>query len=151
MATKKIVKKPKVAPKPPTSSQRLDAIGIDVICKHVTSGESLQSFCTAHGFSPVSVLRWIDADKDRAEDYAHARIVRADLVFDSLDDVSEQAVTAENAVVVAGLRLKADNIKWKLARMNAKKYGDKTTVSGDADNPLKVDVSLAVSFVKPGV
>ena len=46
-------------------------------------------------------------------------------MFEELDDVSEEAVKAETAVEVAGLRLKADNIKWKLARMNAKKYGDK--------------------------
>ena len=46
-----------------------------------------------------------------------------------LDDVSEQAVNAETAVQVQGLRLKADNIKWTLGRMNPKKYGDRTEVA----------------------
>lgn len=131
----KPVKKP-VIPKPLTAPQRLDAVGIEAICDYVASGESLQSYCTNNGFSPVTMLRWINADPKRAEDYAHARDVRADLTFDRLDDLSDDAVAADNAVTVAGLRLKCDNIKWKLARMNAKKYGDRiqndTTIEAGA-------------------
>lgn len=115
-----------VKPKTLTATQKLNAIGIDAICDYVASGESLQSYCTNNGFSPVTMLRWIDADPKRMEDYARARHVRADLTFDSLDDLSDDAVASDNAVTVAGLRLKCDNIKWKLARMNAKKYGDRT-------------------------
>ena len=66
-----------------------------------------------------------------------------------LDDVSEQAVKAETAVEVAGLRLKADNIKWKLARMNAKKYGDRLQNEHSGPEGGNIPVSLAVSFVRP--
>lgn len=102
---------------------------IGQICEHVLSGESLLSFCKAKGFPYVTVLDWIGADPARTENYARAREARAEMVFESLDEVSEQAVTAETAVEVAGLRLKADNIKWKLARMAPKKYGDKVDVN----------------------
>lgn len=118
------------------TSERLDAIGIEVICEHVSNGDSLRSWSIANGFAQSSVLLWIDADRARAEQYARAREDRADLVFESLDDVSAEAVAAENAVKVAGLRLKADNIKWKLARMSPKKYGDKIQHSGDSEAPL---------------
>lgn len=111
---------------------------IDQICEHVASGESLNSFCKAKGFAYVTVLDWINVDDSRSEKYAHARETRADLVFESLDDVSDQAARAKSAVTVAGLRLKADNIKWKLARMAPKKYGDRTTLAGDAENPLAI-------------
>ena len=152
-ATKKAAKtaKPRTATaaKPLTVVQRLDAVGIAAICDYVASGESLQSYCTNNGFSPVSMLRWIDASPKRMEDYAHARQIRADLTFDSLDDLSDDAVAADNAVTVAGLRLKCDNIKWKLARMNSKKYGEKVTQehTGDGGGPLKH--SISVVFVDP--
>jgi hypothetical protein len=51
--------------------------------------------------------------------------MRADVYFDRLDDVSDEAVEADSGIKVQGLRLKADNIKWQLARMAPKKYGDK--------------------------
>ena len=87
----------------------------------------MRSWCIANGFNLRTTNDWIDSDKTRSAHYARARDDRADAVFEALDEVSEQAVTAGSAIEVAGLRLKADNIKWKLARMNAKKYGDKVT------------------------
>jgi len=128
VATKKVA----VSPSP---SQRLEAIGIEAICDYVANGDSLRSWTIANGFVLRTVLNWIESDPERTSHYAHARDERSDVVFDSLDDVSEQAVNAETAIEVAGLRLKADNIKWKLARMNAKKYGDKLAIGGAADLP----------------
>lgn len=116
-------------------SERLAAIGIDAICEYVSSGDSLRSWALKNGFSQRTVLDWIEKDEVRSAHYARARDERAELVFESLDDIGDQAVTAESAVEVAGLRLKADNIKWKLARMNPKKYGDKLAVGGADDLP----------------
>lgn len=121
-----------------TPTQRLDSIGIKVICEYVANGDSLRSWARANGFVQQTVIDWINADETRAGHYAHARLDREDGVFDSLDEVSQLAIRAATQVEVAGLRLKADNIKWKLARMNAKKFGDKTTIAGDVDNPLVI-------------
>lgn len=121
MATKKVVEKPQ------SPRDRLNVVGIDAVCAHVASGESLRSWAIQNGFALMTVNDWIADDEDRAVKYARAREERADVVFESLDDVSEQAATAASAVEVAGLRLKADNIKWKLARMH-RKYNDKVDV-----------------------
>jgi len=128
MTTKKTPKeeKPAMADKKP--SERLDEIGIDAICDYVANGDSLRSWCLKNKFSQVTTLSWINADSTRAEHYAHARDARADVMFDEMDEVSELATVAETQVQVAGLRLKADNIKWKLARMNRKKYGEKMDI-----------------------
>lgn len=130
------------AEKPLTPSQKLDKIGIEAICAYIAGGDSLRSWAMQNGFVQQSVINWIDADAERAGHYAHARDDRADAVFDSLDDVSNQAVTAETAVEVAGLRLKSDNIKWKLARMNAKKYGDKLDITADVTVSQLTDEQL---------
>ncbi len=128
--------------KPLTTAQRLDAIGIDAICAYIESGESLRSWSIVNGLPNRSVNDWIEADADRAAHYAHARDDRADAVFDSLDDVSDAAVRADSAIQVAGLRLKSDNIKWKLARMNAKKYGDKLDITAAVTTSSMTDEQL---------
>ena len=135
--------------KPLTTAQRLDAIGIEVIRAFVASGESLRSWAVANGFVQQTVINWIEADEDRVGQYAGARSDREDTVFDSLDEVSTSAVSAKTAVEIAGLRLKSDNIKWKLARMNAKKFGDKVTTELTGANGGPVQQSINVSFVAP--
>ena len=96
------------------------------VLDRIAEGESLRSICSDEGMPRLStVMRWCDEDSEFREQYTRAMNMRADVKFQELDDVSEEAVMAESAVKVAGLRLKADNIKWQLGRMNAKKYGDK--------------------------
>lgn len=128
-----VVRAPAPKQKPLTSYERLEAEGIDAICDKIENGSSLRALSVALCVPLSSLNKWIDVDQARREQYAHAREARADAVFDELDDVSDQAVHAENAVQVAGLRLKADTMKWKLARMNAKKYGDKQTIDLKAE------------------
>lgn len=133
-AAKPVVKSPR---------ERLDEIGIDALCEFVASGESLSAFCKVHGLALTTTNDWLNDPEHavRAEDYARAREARADNIFESLDDVSEQAVSADSPVTVAGLRLKADNIKWKLARMH-RKYSDRTVLAGDPEAPLKHAVTI---------
>lgn len=109
------------------------------IIEWLSQGNSLRSYCAKPGNpKPSTVIDWTLEDQVFSEQYTRAREAAAELYFDHLDDVSDQAVTAENAVVVAGLRLKADNIKWKLARMAPKRYGDKQqlNVSGEMNVTL---------------
>lgn len=98
----------------------------DAICSRMAEGESLRSICRAHGMPSTStVMRWLEDDERFREQYARAMNMRADVKFEELDDVSEDAVMAESAIKIAGLRLKADNIKWQLGKMAPKKYGEK--------------------------
>lgn len=106
----------------------------------ITEGESLRAICKRDDMPAIStVMEWLNDDGVFSEHYTRAREAYADAVFDELDEVSEAAVSAGTAVEVAGLRLKADNMKWKLARMNAKKYGDRQQV----DMTAKVEVDIA--------
>jgi hypothetical protein len=118
------------------------------IIRRISAGESLRSVCQTEGFpSAPTVIRWTTEDEAFAEQYARACEARADTYFDKLDDIGSDAEKAESAVQVAGLRLKADNIKWQLARMAPKKYGDKLAIGGADDLPT-IKQSLTVEFVK---
>lgn len=108
----------------------------DLICERMAGGESLRSICRDESMPSLShVMTWLNNPEHNAfkEQYTRAMYLRADAKFEELDDVAEDAVNADSAIKVQGLRLKADNIKWQLARMNSKKYGDKieTTHAGE--------------------
>ena len=116
----------------------------------VARGESIRAVCSRPEMPGITtVMRWQDEDEKFREQYARAVDMRARVKFEELDDVSEDAASAESAVQVAGLRLKADNIKWQLARMHAR-YGDKLTQehTGPGGGPLQVQ-SIAIELVKP--
>jgi len=143
MATKAGTGKKKTGPNP-VSTEGAWALfkaresAMDELSEVIVSGNSIADFSRSMGVAYNTVLNWINDDAGRVANYARAREARADLIFDALDDVSEQAVTAETAIEVAGLRLKADNIKWKLAKMAPKKYGERQQVDLNA----AVEVSI---------
>lgn len=115
----------------------------------LAEGRSLRSVCADEDMpSLTTVMKWLREDDAFAQHYAGAREARAEVMFEELDEVSEDAASADNAVTVAGLRLKADNIKWKLARMSPKKYGDKLAVGGADDMPA-IAHNLTVEFIRP--
>ena len=135
------------------------------ITSRMAEGESLRSICRDPGMpGRVTVLYWL-ADGKHAEflsQYSRACEARADLIFDEILEISDESEVAANyqgdqvtldlsPTAVARNRLRIDARKWAASKMVPKKYGDKTTVAGDADNPVKMDVNLAVSFVKPNV
>lgn len=96
------------------------------ILERIASGESLRSVCKDSDMPGWrTVLGWVSSDKDFEQQYARAMQMRADAKFEELDEVAEEAASAESAVTVQGLRLKADIIKWQTAKMAPKKYGDR--------------------------
>lgn len=114
----------------------------DKVLEGVASGRSLASVLRDPGTpSYAAFMVWLKERPELQDNYARAIEMRADVKFDELDDVSEEAAGAESAVQVAGLRLKADNIKWQLARMNSKKYGEKATTehTGPGGGPLQIE------------
>jgi hypothetical protein len=111
----------------------IDQATRDLICERIAAGESLRAICRDLG-SPSEALFRYEAMQDRDAElfaqYTRATIVRADSKFDELEELGDQAINAETAVQAAGYRLKADNLKWALARMNKVKYGDKLELDG---------------------
>jgi len=98
------------------------------ILRRMEEGESLRKACKANGTTHTSFLRLCDADSELANQYARAREAMLDAQAEALEDIGDQAANAENAVEVAGLRLKSDNRKWLLSKLAPKKYGDKSVL-----------------------
>jgi hypothetical protein len=101
---------------------------IPAILESMSLGDSLRKSCEGAGVSPNTFLHWVDADKELLVQYTHARARMLDAQAEALEDISDQAVNAESAIKVAGLKLKSDNRKWLLSKLSPKKYGDKLEI-----------------------
>lgn len=106
-----------------------DPLKAKAICDRIAEGESLRKSAAEEGIKVPTFLLWCNGDSDLADQYARAMSMRADVKFEELEDVSDEAAAAESAVKVAGLRLKSDNLKWALSKLAPKKYGDVSNVN----------------------
>ena len=123
------------------------------ICELLELGQPLRQICRADGMpAPSSVIRWTEANKDFAERYARARTIGLDALAEEILDISDDGSndwmereqrdgsveTVLNAEHVQRSRLRVDARKWLLSKMRPDKYGDRTVLAGDKENPLEV-------------
>lgn len=113
----------------------------DTICKRIAEGESLRAVCRDEGMPAASTfLLWLKDDPALTEQYAKAMEMRADAIFDEVFDIADNGANdwieandpenpgyRLNGEHIQRSRLRVDTRKWALARMNAKKYGDKVS------------------------
>uniref|UniRef100_A0A2A4Z0S6 Uncharacterized protein n=1 Tax=OCS116 cluster bacterium TaxID=2030921 RepID=A0A2A4Z0S6_9PROT len=83
------------------------------------------------------------------EQYAHAREVQAEVLFDKVIEIADDGSNDfykrngqelpdhEN---IARSRLRVDARKWAAGKLKPKKYGDRTILAGDKDNPISMEV-----------
>ncbi len=131
--------KPKKTGRPSLYTEALAA----KICRRLADGEPLRSICRDKVMpDKATVLRWL-ADKAKADfrdQYAHAREMQADALFDEVleiaDDVSGDWSTDKDGKKsldhehVQRSRLRVDTRKWAAGKMAPKRYGDKLDLGG---------------------
>lgn len=122
--------------RPPLYTPELAA----VICARLAEGESLRSICSGPGMPNRSVVQgWvIDNHNDFHTQYARAKAIAADLMFDDSLDIADEAVGSTNQGGVDGAavqkqRLQIDTRKWYLSKIMPKKYGEK--IQQEISNP----------------
>jgi hypothetical protein len=117
----------------------------DAICLAIASGESLRSICRWYGMPNISaVMRWIARNEHFETQYYLAREAQAELLADDTVDLSDAPEPSQkyyqgkpvfdeagNPVMeitnaaIQHRKLQVDARKWKAARMNTKRWGDK--------------------------
>ncbi len=126
------------------------------ICRRLAEGETLRSVCRDQAMpDKATVLRWL-ADKtkvDFRDQYAHARDMQADALFDEAleiaDDVSGDWSTDKDGKKVLDhehiqrSRLRVDTRKWAAGKLAPKRYGDKMQHTGDGGGPIRVRPDLS--------
>lgn len=110
------------------------------ICDLLSVGRSLNSICREEGMpDKKAVLKWLAAEPEFVVQYARARELQADHLFDECLDIVDdgrndwmerQAKDGSTELVpnpeaVARSRLRLDARKWMAGKLRPKKYGDK--------------------------
>lgn len=128
----------------------------DRICERIADGESLRAICADEDMPDKStVMRWLNEREELQDQYARAREIQADALFDDILDIADNGVNdwieanadepeKYNGDNVQRSRLRIDARKWMAGKLRPKKYGDKldldmkgsfnvTITSDDAD------------------
>ena len=130
---------------------------VSAICERLANGESLRKICADDDMPAISaVFQWLSLHKEFAEQYARAREVQADTLFDEILEIADNGqndtYTDENGNirtdqdVIARSRLRVDSRKWMAGKLRPKVYGDKLALGGADDLP-PINQSLTVQFV----
>lgn len=116
----------------------------DAICGRIALGASLRTICSEAGMPDRATFNgWRKRSEELQAQYDQACVDREDHYFEEIVDIADQCrvgiktVTKQTATgpltetteidMVERAKVQIDARKWVLARMNRKKYGDKTT------------------------
>lgn len=123
MTAKKAAKT--TAQKPLTTAQRLDAIGIEVICSRIAEGESQKSISDSLEIPASALCEWIAAVPERSARAREARVVSAR----HWDQKAEEALLAldddAKAGGIARARELASHYRWRASKYAPSDYGEK--------------------------
>lgn len=129
-----------------------------IIFDRMSKGETLRAICKDDGMpSDSTVRRWVLEDSSGSPDGIAAQYARArDLGLDAMaDQLIETANTTEEGIsektgpngreitradALGHRRLKIDTMKWYLAKLAPKRYGDRL----ELDGKVGVDVGDAI-------
>ncbi len=114
------------------------------IIEDYTAGKSLAEIATRPDMPSLAVInKWLHREDAFRKDFEEARALRALMYEGVIDSVMQSADGVEKEEVPAQ-RLKFDTAAWLAEKNDPARFGKKTTLSGDKDNPIQIIVSTGV-------
>lgn len=103
------------------------------LCALIAEGNSLVKAAKTLKLNKAAIYRWLSENPNFRDNYELAIKERADFLFEELDELESSMLNGE--INVAAFRAVLENRKWRLSRMNPKKYGEtaKIELSGAID------------------
>jgi hypothetical protein len=106
------------------------------ITRKLIEGHSLNKICQMDRMPALwTVYRWLGEYPEFEEAYRKAKQIQMDVLAEKLMDYPDEYEDVSRG------RLKTDNVKWLMSKVAAKKYGEKITVGGDANEPIEIKVT----------
>ena len=116
---------------------------MDRICEMVAGGMWLTEIASLPGMpTTTAIVLWRNKFPDAAAKYEAAITARTETMQDTHKDMIEKCDKNQNAIRLLELHIKTD--MWYMEKIFPKKFGARTIVSGDKDNPI--EMSLAKSL-----
>ena len=114
------------------------------VIEAIQEGATLRKIGRDNGFSASCVVDHADLDPEFGKRYACALLIRADLDIYEIDGLAneepERGKFGIDPAWANWQRTRIDAKKWLAGKRSPKKYGDKITYQGDADNPVELVV-----------
>ncbi len=121
---------------------KLDAVGIEVICERIEADESYQAIAKDLGVAINTLLGWIDADDERSARAKAAWIksaascdVKAEAALSAIsDDAKQGEITRQREL--------ASHYRWRAKVRDRKVYGDSVNLDGEIGIKALTDEQL---------
>lgn len=111
----------------------------DGILDRIANGESLRKICASDGMPcQTTVYRWLRENPEFQQQYARARELQADTLFDETLDIADDASNdwmerhaeenigwKENGEAIRRSQLRIDTRKWIAGQLRPKVYGSR--------------------------
>ena len=124
----------------------------DTICGRIAEGESLRAICLSDDMpGRTTVFKWLLNHPDFANQYARARELQADTLFEEILEIADDRSGDVKVIgrdgeerevcdteFVQRSRLRVDARKWMAGKMAPKKYGDKVDVNHQGDMQIQI-------------
>jgi Ser-tRNA(Ala) deacylase AlaX len=102
--------------------------------------------------SHTVVYEWLAQKPDFAEKYARAREDQAETLADEIQAIADEepptVPTKFGEQIDTGWLMwqkqRVDARKWTASKLKPRKYGDRLTHAGDADNPVAVQADISI-------
>lgn len=115
----------------------------------IAAGESVASICRSGKDFPsdTTFWRWLQEDANALDCYEKATMARGNVYAERIHEVTaelkrDKKLTSEKVQLA---KLTCENLKWNASRMLPRRFGDRTVIAGDADNPLLLIAGPAVA------
>jgi hypothetical protein len=123
----------------------------DRICEQLALGRSLRDICREDAIPHIAtVMSWLNKRPEFHEQYARARELQAEYLFDEIVEIADDATNdymqdkGNDGYLLIGeainrSRLRIDARKWAASKMAPKKYGDRSSheFSGPDGGPIQ--------------
>lgn len=107
------------------------------ICNELANGQNIKRILDSNERYPdwTTFRRWKQNNEELRTLYINSQQDKAIALENELDDLRDSLIAKE--IDPATYNTLAQTIKWKMAKFYPKVFGDKTILSGDAENPLQ--------------
>lgn len=142
------------APKKIGRPERFTQAMADELCARLACGQSLRTATRDESMPGITtVYKWIREREEFAKQYARAKEDAAEALAEEMFDIADDGTNdwmekldkdgqpvgyQLNGEHVQRSKLRIDTRKWYLSKIKPKKYGDKTILAGDDENPIAV-------------
>ena len=114
------------------------------VCEHLARGETLFSLDQMPDMPcRQTIWNWIYDHPDFAEAYEKALHSGADAIVYEMDKAFKDLAFAPPQEIPR-LKLWIEHLKWKAGKYNARRFGERTVIAGDKDNPLTVNLAATL-------